>query len=272
VLLAAAVAGLSAVADPGVAAASQAGARDAGAAAVPAPAGGGKYAGSLLLNDTGARLKAWNRTASYCAQSPGYLANGTVTAGASGEVKLTTTGERGSCVALISPGAYSSGVIEADLDFPALPGRPGSVANWTGFWLTGAVWPNDGELDAVEVEPVDGNNAVTWHSGTQAAPFDASTSGYAPTRLPVDSANLTPGWHTVDIVYARGFFAVYYDGRQYSSYTSGNVTGHKLSVYFTMGNTPDSSWVESRIGGPPINSDPSPATLAVKYLRIWSYK
>jgi hypothetical protein len=32
------------------------------------------------------------------------------------------------------------------------------------------------------------------------------------------------------------------------------------------------SWVEQRIGGRPINSDSSPATLAVKYLRIWSYR
>lgn len=273
-LLAAALAGVSVAADPSLAAAAEGGGRDTGAvaAAVPAPVGGAKYAGSLKLNDAGSRLKSWNKTASYCPQNTGSIANGKVTASASGDLKLTTAGERGSCVALISPGAYSSGVIQADIDFPALPGKPGSIANWTGFWLTGPAWPADGELDAVEVEPIDGRSAVTWHSGTTAAPFATSTSGYVPARLPVTSADLTPGWHTVDMVYAKGFFAVYYDGRQYTSYTSGSVTGRPLNIYLTMTDTPDNSWVESRIGGAPINSDRSSASLTVKYLRIWSYR
>jgi hypothetical protein len=261
-LLAAALAGVSVAADPSLAAAAEGGGRDTGAvaAAVPAPVGGAKYAGSLKLNDAGSQLKSWNKTASYCPQNTGSIANGKVTASASGDLKLTTAGERGSCVALISPGAYSSGVIQADIDFPALPGKPGSIANWTGFWLTGPAWPADGELDAVEVEPIDGRSAVTWHSG------------YVPARLPVTSADLTPGWHTVDMVYAKGFFAVYYDGRQYTSYTSGSVTGRPLNIYLTMTDTPDNSWVESRIGGAPINSDRSSASLTVKYLRIWSYR
>ncbi|HEY6496120.1 MAG TPA: hypothetical protein VIZ43_22800 [Trebonia sp.] len=196
-----------------------------------------------------------------------------MTTDASGDVKLTTTSERGSCVALISPGTYSSGVIEADIDFPALPAKPGTIANWTGFWLTnGPKWPDDGELDAVEVEPVDGRSAVTWHSGTTSSPYDASTSGYVPKKLPADSANVTPGWHTVDIAYAKGFFAVYYDGKQYTSFSSSEVTGRPLNIYFTMTDTPDNSWVRERLGGPPINSDSKAATLTVRYLRVWSYK
>jgi hypothetical protein len=30
--------------------------------------------------------------------------------------------------------------------------------------------------------------------------------------------------------------------------------------------------MEQQIGGPPLNSDSSPATLAVKYVRVWSYR
>jgi hypothetical protein len=270
------MAGISAVVDPGLAAAAESASKGPGTATAPAasrsPMGGGKYAGKLIVNDTGARLKTWNKTASYCPQNTGSVADGKVAADSGGNLKLTTTGASGSCVALISPGAYASGVIEADIDFPALPGKRGTIANWAGFWLTGPAWPTDGELDAVEVEPIDGRNAVTWHSGTSSAPFAASTSGYVPTKLPVHSADLTPGWHTVDIVYAKGFFAVYYDGHEYSSYTNRNVTGRPLNIYFTMTKTPDNSWVEERIGGAPINSAPSSATLAVKYLRIWSYK
>jgi hypothetical protein len=262
----------SSLISPGKAAASDDISRTASAAPSPVPLGGAKYAKSLILDDTGAQLKAWNQTSANCPVNPGYIADGVVAAGSGGTIKLTTSGRRGSCVALVSPGAYSSGVIEADLYFPALPGKPGAIANWTSFWLSGQTWPNDGELDAVEVEPVDGRNAVTWHSGTASAPFVAATSDYFPTRLPVQSANLNPGWHTVDIVYAKGFFAVYYDGRQYTSYTSSHVTGHPLNVYVTMTDTPDNSWVEGRIGGPPVNSDSSPATLMLKYLRIWSYR
>jgi len=239
----------------------------------PTPLAGAQYAKSLILNDAGARLKSWNKTPSDCPANPGYFADGAVTADSSGAIKLTTTSKRGSCVALVSPGAYSSDVIEADIYFPALPGQPGTIANWTAFWLTdGPAWPKAGELDAVEVEPVDATNAVTWHSGTASSLFTVSTSPYFPPRLPAKAANLKPGWHTVDIVYTSGFFAVYYDGRMYTSYSGSQVTGSPLNIYLTMINTPDNSWVRQRIGGPPVNSVSSPATLAVKYLRIWSYR
>lgn len=238
----------------------------------PVPLAGREYANSLILDDMGAQLQSWNQTSSYCAESPGYTGDGTVKPGRSGAVGLTTSGRAGSCVGLVSPAAYSSGVIEADIYLPALPGKPDSIANWAGLWLCGAQWPQDGELDAVEVEPVDGRNAVTFHSGTTSAPFVAATSGYFPTKLPMETANLTPGWHTVDIVFTRGFFAIYYDGKEFTSFTSSHIPGSPLSLYITMADTPNTPWVQQHIGGPPINSDPSPATYSVKDLRIWSYR
>jgi hypothetical protein len=39
-----------------------------------------------------------------------------------------------------------------------------------------------------------------------------------------------------------------------------------------MIDTPDSSAVKQQIGSAPINSDPSPAAVKVKYLKIWSYR
>jgi hypothetical protein len=36
--------------------------------------------------------------------------------------------------------------------------------------------------------------------------------------------------------------------------------------------TPDVSAAQQEIGGPPVNSGSSPATSAVKYPRIWSYR
>jgi hypothetical protein len=84
----------------------------------------------------------------------------------SDDAVLATTGTPGSCVAAISPGAYSSAVIEAYIYFPPLPGKPDTIADWTSFWLTDqATWPVDGELDAVEAETATGVNAVAWHWG-----------------------------------------------------------------------------------------------------------
>ncbi len=237
------------------------------------PLGGANYAGSLILNDPGSAITSWNQTSTYCPSTPGFVPDGTIGTDANGSATLTTTSTPGSCAALISPGAYASDVVEADMYFPALPGKPDTIANWTGLWMTdGATWPVDGEIDASESEPVDGVDAVSWHSGTADDQFIASTDGFFPTQLPKETANITPGWHTVDIVYTKGFFAVYYDGKQYTSYTSDNVTGSPLNIYFTMVNTPDTSDMQQRIGGSPVNSDSSSPTYAVKDVRVWSYK
>jgi hypothetical protein len=235
------------------------------------PAAG--YAGALELSASGAQLASWDQTSSYCHQSSWTVADGTVTTDPAGGALLSTTGKPGSCVAVISPGAYSSGVVEADIDFPALPAKPGTIANWTAFWLTDqAKRPADGELNAVEANPVTGVNAVSYHWGTKKKPRDMSTDGLARDgKIPVAGPNLTPGFHVVDIVFTKGFFAVYYDGREYASSHSSVITGAPLNVLFTSAVTPRTRAVEKGIGGKPKNSDSSPATVEVKYLNVWAY-
>ena len=238
------------------------------------PAVAAQNAGSLVLNDTGSQLANWNKTSSYCSQDAISTGTGTVATDSSGDATLTTTGKAGSCAALISPGAYSSGVIEARIDFPALPGKPGTIANWTSFWLTDqATWPVDGELDAVEAAPLTGKNAVSWHSGASSSSvYTSSTNGLSQGKLPADGTNLTPGWHTVDIVYTKGYFAVYYDGHKYTSYTSSKVTGSALNIILSSTVTPKTQAAWNLIGGPEVNSSSKPATTAVRYLRVWSYR
>jgi hypothetical protein len=261
-LAAGTIAGVAGVIAPGPAA----------AASAPVPVAGGQYAKSLILNDSGSKLAAWNKSASYCAVSPDYKPTAKVGVSASGAATLTTTGTAGSCGALISPGAYSSGVIEASIYFPAVPGKPNTIANWVGVWTAGATWPNGGELDATEVEPVDATNAVTYHSGTTASLFSASTSPYTTVKLPIKAANVKPGWNMVDIVFRSGFFAIYYNGHLYTSYTSSHVVGKPMNIYVTNVNTPDTTWVVQHIGNAPINSTKTPVSVQVKYLRVWSYK
>lgn len=236
----------------------------------PPPIAGSSYAGGVMLNAPGATLTSWNQTSSFCSGQSWEVGDGTVSTDSSGDAVLATTGKAGSCVGLISPGAYSSAVIEAYIYFPPLPGKPDTIADWTSVWLTNqATWPVDGELDAVEAEPDTGVNATAWHGGTTDSPLEMSTDDGT---LPKNGPNLTPGWHVVDIVYTKGFFAVYYDGRQFTSLSSDVVTGSPLNILITTSVTPDISQVEQTIGGPPLNSDSSPVGMAVKYVKIWSYK
>ena len=227
-----------------------------------------------MLNATGSQLASWNQTSSFCSGESWEVPDGTVSTDSSGDAVLATTGKPGSCVGLVSPGAYSSAVIEAYIYFPPVPGKPNTIADWTSLWLTDqATWPVDGELDAVEAEPVTGVNATAWHWGASGSPQSMSTDGFAQDgTLPVDGPNLTPGWHVVDIVYTKGFFAVYYDGRQFTSLNSDVITGSPLNILITTSVTPDISQVEQTIGGPPLNSDSSPVGMAVKFVKIWSYK
>lgn len=239
------------------------------------PMGGSEYAGSLILDKSGAQLTSWNQTSDFCASDSWEVPDGTVSSNASGEATLSTTGTDGSCVAIFSPDGYSSAVIEADVNFPALPGNSNMIANWTSVWLTSqqaGTWPRVGELDSVEAEPDVGRSAVSYHWGSADNEQTVSTESWGEVMLPAESSNIGPGWHVVDIVWTSGFFAVYYDGHLYTSYRGDSVTGAALQLAISSTVAPDNSDIEKLLGGPPINSDRSPATIAVKYVKVWSYK
>jgi hypothetical protein len=238
------------------------------------PVAGTSYAGSLLMDETGSQVEAWNPgSASYCRDDSWMVADGSVSTDSSGDALLETTGHQGSCVGLVSPAAYSSAVIEAHVYFPPLLGKSGTIANWSAFWLTDqSAWPEDGELDAVEAFPVTGVNTVTYHWGSPSSPESISTSGSPQGTTPIDGPNITSGWHVVDIVYTKGFFAVYYDGKEYTSLSSDVITGSAVNILITATVTPDSSAAEQQVGGTPVNSDSSPAGLAVQYVKVWSFK
>ena len=238
------------------------------------PVAGASYAGPVVLNSTGSRLASWNQTSSFCTQESWESPSGTVSNDRFGDAMVAVNGQDGSCAGLISPQSYSSAVIEAYIYFPPLPGSSGTIADWTSVWLTNqADWPTDGELDAVEAEPATGVNAVAYHWGSAGSPQSMSTDGFAQGgTLPKDGPNLTSGWHVVDIVYTKGFFAVYYDGKEYTSLSSSIVTGAPVNILITTSVTPDNSQIEQQLGNSPQNSDSSPAAMAVKYVKVWSFK
>jgi hypothetical protein len=242
--------------------------------ASPGPVAGGQYAGRVELSAAGAQLASWNQTRSFCTQNDWGVADGSVFTDSSADAVLATTGKPGSCVGLVSPQSFSSAVIEAYAYFPPLPGRSGTIANWSSVWLTNqADWPVAGELDAVEAEPATGVNAVAWHWGSVGAEQSVSTDGLAQQgTLPKSGPNLTPGWHVVDIAYTQGFFAVYYDGRLFTTMASSVITGAPLNLLITSGVTPDTAEIEQQIGRAPVNSDSQPTGLAVKYVKVWAFK
>jgi hypothetical protein len=240
----------------------------------PPPVAGGGYAGPVVLNATGTQLASWNQTSSFCTEESWSTPSGAVTNDRFGDALVETNGQGGSCAGLISPEAYSSAVIEAYVYFPPLPGTSGTIADWTSVWLTNqANWPAGGELDAVEAEPATGVNAVAYHWGSTGSEMSMSTDGFAQNgTLPKDGPNLTAGWHVVDIVYTKGFFAVYYDGKEYTSLSDSIVTGAPVNVLITTSVTPDNMQIEQQLGNTPQNSDSSPAAMAVKYVKVWSFK
>jgi hypothetical protein len=233
------------------------------------PLAAASYAGSLILTATGSQLESWNETSTFCRGESWEIPDGSISTDSSGDAVLATTGKPGSCVALLSPGAYSSAVIEAYIYLPPFPDKPGIIANWTSFWLSGQDWPADGELDAVEAGPTSGKSSVTWHWGEARSPSSISTDDGS---LPIGSPDVKPGWHVVDIVYTKGFFAVYYDGKKYTSLSNSIVTGSPLELYITTSVTPNENIVNQTTGGPPVNSDDSPAQMAVQYVKVWSFK
>ena len=62
-------------------------------------------------------------------------------------------------------------------------------------------------------------------------------------------------------------------GPLFTSFRNSIVTGAALNILLNTSVTPDTSAVDKTLGGQsPQNSDSSPATVAVKYLKVWSYK
>jgi hypothetical protein len=125
----------------------------------------------------------------------------------SGYAELDTSGKPGDCEAIESPHTYPTAdgyVYEADIYFS-------TWENWPAFWLYGNDWPQDGEIDGVEAN-LD-QNYVTWHYGTNNSTI--GTGSWNDQVVQPTSANISPGWHIVDIAFGGNRIQVFYDGNPY---------------------------------------------------------
>jgi hypothetical protein len=60
----------------------------------------------------------------------------------------------------------------------------------------------------------------------------------------------------------------YYDGKEFTSLSSGVITGAPLNILITTSVTPDTGQIQQELGNSPQNSDSSPAGMAVNYVKI----
>jgi hypothetical protein len=169
---------------------------------------------------TPTELRGWGPGANDPGNCPG---NRSEITGNASEVTLSTSGKTGDCTDIELPHTYptvNGSVYEARMYFS-------NFGQWLAYWQYGNNWPYGGETDAVEAQF--GVNYVSYHyapCSNQRASSEYSTNPWAytcKTTLPVHSANLGAGWHTVDIAYGNHAVSIYYDGNLYTTVSGPNV-------------------------------------------------
>ena len=189
-----------------------------------------------------------------------------VSLNSSGYAELTTTGKAGNCTSIESPHTYPTAdgyVYEADIYFS-------SWENWPSFWMYGNAWPQDGEIDAVEAN-VD-NNYVTWHYGTNNSTI--GTASWDNQVVKPTGANISPGWHTVDIAFGGNRIQVFYDGYSYVTVpeTLTDTTDDPMWIVFSDGSCDQQT--SSNPGGPNVCANGTTGigvsgNIQIKWLRVF---
>jgi hypothetical protein len=133
-----------------------------------------------------------------CPANPGAVSH------TSSVVELKTTGN--DCTSIQSPHEYPTRdwyVYEANIYFSNFKNT------WPAYWLYGNVWPNDGEMDALEIN--NATNCVTWHYGASNSQVSTCENSLTPT-----APNITPGtWNTVDVAFGGNRIQIFYNGKLY---------------------------------------------------------
>lgn len=160
---------------------------------------------------------------------------------------------------------YASGVIQSSGDFrftygytearmylppntdPTVAALGSCGPNWAGFWLNGAKWPDDGEIDVVECL---GKDDVTWNYHWAGGKFEGRAKGWTG-DMPGES-----GWHHFGVDWEPGSLTFYYDGVEVGKRTS-HVTN---SPHYIIANL--------SISGRKVTA---PQTVKVDHIRVWEH-
>lgn len=188
---------------------------------------------------------------------------------------LTTTGASGDCTYFESPHAYPTSdgyVYETRVNFS-------NFTQWDSFWMVGNNWPSDGEIDSVEGPH--GTSYMSYHYGNPGSYSTCNnTNGCDGNATPLQDgphgANISPGWHTIDISFGghgagQGQVAVWYDGTLYGQVWGPNVLNggnQNDPFWFTWGTgSCDSANNGNNCGSTPV---PDPGTVKVAWIRIFT--
>lgn len=190
-----------------------------------------------------------------------------VSLNSSGYAELDTTGAADNCTSIQSPQTMPTGpgyVYEADVYFS-------TFQDWPAFWMYGNSWPAQGEIDAVEANY--GVNYVSWHyalCSRSASDSEISTNPWTytcKTTVKPVGANITAGWHIVDIAFTSTGVQVYYDGSLYVTINESVTTkgNDPMWVTFSEGSCAGQSGSECAAGAEGVAGN-----VQVKYVRVFS--
>jgi hypothetical protein len=183
------------------------------------------------------------------------------------------------CGVIQSPGTYTtaSGVIETLIKFSGFTNANGHfLSNWSSFWLYGANWPSQGEIDAVETSY--GNSQVSYHYGSTDTVATTDPWTYATKKVQLQPKNTTTvpaapnilpdAWTYVTLAFGKDSSGdykvdVYYNGTLYSTISGPYVTGAPMLITAGTG-----------FGGPVLGSNQTPydqpGSVELQYVRVFS--
>ena len=233
-------------------------------AAAPVPDVPAQYAGSLVLDQTGAQFLANSAPRSYHgADCTGYQSGQSVTTNSAGQLDLWTSGRIGSCAEVTTTSVWYTGVFEARIDIPSYNGK---IPDWPAFWFTSRPepWPTGGEIDVME--GLGGIDCASYHYSATAGSAGEHTATFCPWGTPSATQimyspafTVGPSWHTFDLVWAPSFARIYVDGKFYGQFSGSYF--HPGTEALTIDNT------SGPYGGQAVSSN-----LLVQHVRIWTYR
>ena len=178
-----------------------------------------------------------------------------------GYAEVETNGNPGDCAD-----------IETQHTYPTVPGYDyearlyiSNFSQWNSFWAYGNNWPTDGEIDSFEGGP--GVSSLTYHGPGNVTigpdPWDNKI-------IKAQSADIQPGWNTVDIAFGHDSISVYYNGHLYAT-VSGSQVLDNGSVHDPYWITFGTGSCNSGSNGNVCNSvkTPDPGNMQIAWMRAF---
>jgi beta-glucanase (GH16 family) len=151
---------------------------------------------------------------------------------------------------------FAYGFIEARIFLPPGSGTP---ENWAAFWVTGQVWPEDGEIDVMETLGGGSDTRWTYHYDSDTGPGTThSQITGTPNNLLVGGS----GWHVFGADWQTDSITFYYDGANVGSIAASDLAGGAA-----IASTPHYFILNLGLNGNyPVSV---PSTMKVDYVRHW---